>query len=440
MTEPLTSEFVREKPLNLLIRGGRVVDPSVGVDAIRDVWVKDGLIQRVGEKLDVPEGATLMEAQGLIVAPGLVDMHVHLREPGGEGSETIESGTRAAAAGGVTSVLAMPNTHPPVDNVSGVRFVLRRAFESGHVRVWPSGAITQGRAGEALAEIGSMVEAGCVAFTDDGDSVPSSGLLRRALEYAKVFDALVIEHSEDRSLMNGGVMNEGALATRLGLKGIPRQAESIAVARNIALAELTGARLHLAHVSTKASVDLLRSAISRGLPVSGEVTPHHLFLTEEAILTWGTHAKMNPPLRSEEDRQAVLEALREGVLGVIATDHAPHSRSAKEQEFAAAPFGIIGLETLLPLVVTHLVLPGLLSWTEALRRLSTTPAQLLKIPVGQLKVGTWADLIVIDYTREKSVGPFQSRSRNSPFMGQKLRGFSTLTLVGGRRVWREEGL
>jgi dihydroorotase len=382
----------------------------------------------------------VLDAKGLIVAPGLVDIHVHLREPGNEGAETIESGTLAAAAGGVTSVVAMPNTNPPIDSGTGIRFVLRRAAETAHVRVWPSGSITLGRAGEKLAEIGGMVQAGAVAVTDDGNSVPDTQLLRRALDYAKMFEVTVIEHAEDKSLMGDGVMNEGALATRLGYKGIPRQSESIAAARNIALAELTGAHLHLTHISTRETVELVRRAKKKGLRVTADCTPHHFTLTEDAVVRCGTNAKMNPPLRADDDRRALIEGLVDGTIDAIATDHAPHTRASKEQEFSAAPFGVIGLETLLPLTVTQLIEPGHLSWTEAIRRLATNPAKVLSLPVGHLGEGAPADLVVIDPAEERTVTGFSSRSQNSPFLGWTLRGFPQLVLVEGRVILRREAL
>ncbi|MBI4395625.1 MAG: dihydroorotase, partial [Elusimicrobia bacterium] len=419
-------------------RGGRVVDPANRRDEVLDVLVDGDRIARVAKSIPAGDNVTVLDAQNLIVAPGLVDMHVHLREPGNEGAETIESGTLAAAAGGVTSVLAMPNTTPPVDNVSAIRFILRRAEELGAVRVWPAGAITQGRAGENLSEIGAMVRAGCVAITDDGASVPNSKVLRRAMEYAKIFDLLIIEHAEDKALKSDGSMNEGPLATRLGHKGIPNQAESIAVARDIALAELTGARLHVQHVSARETVELIRQAKGRGVRVTAEVTPHHLTLTEEAILEYGTDAKMNPPLRSKADRDALVEGLADGTLDCIATDHAPHSRASKDQEFSAAPFGIIGLETLLPLTVTHLIEPGFLSWPEAIRRLSLNPARILKLPFGHLSEDAPADVVVIDPKEERKISSFASRSQNSPFLGWTLRGFPQTVLVGGHVVFQRE--
>lgn len=424
----------------MLIRHGRLIDPAHHRDGEFDLLIEAGKVARVGKSLTPPAGAQVLDAKGMIVAPGLIDIHVHLREPGNEGAETIESGTRAAAAGGVTSVVAMPNTNPPIDDVSGIRFLLRRAAETAHVRVWPSGAITVGRAGEKLAEIGAMAGAGAVAVTDDGNSVPDTQLLRRALDYARMFDITVIEHAEDRSLMGDGVMNEGALATRLGHKGMPRQAESIAAGRNIALAELTGAHLHLTHISTRETVELVRQAKKKGLRVTADCTPHHFSLTEEAVVRYGPNAKMNPPLRAEADRRALIEGLADGTIDCIASDHAPHTRASKEQEFSAAPFGVVGLETLLPLTVTQLVEPGHLSWMEAIRRLTANPAKVLGLPVGDLGEGSTADVVIIDPTEERTLSGFSSKSMNSPFLGWTLRGFPQVVLVEGRVVLRREPL
>ena len=422
------------------IKGGRVIDPAHNRDEVIDLLVENGKVSRFGKSLPVPAGAHVFDATGLIVAPGLVDIHVHLREPGNEGAETIESGTLAAASGGVTSVVAMPNTQPPIDSGTGIRFVLRRAAETAHVRVWPSGSITLGRAGEKLAEIGGMIEAGAVAVTDDGNSVPDTQLLRRALEYAKMFEVTVIEHAEDKSLMADGVMNEGGLATRLGHRGIPRQSESIAASRNIALAGLTGAHLHLTHISTRETVDLVRQAKKKGFRVTADCTPHHFTLTEEAVVQCGTNAKMNPPLRTEDDRRALIEGLKDGTIDAIASDHAPHTRASKEQEFSAAPFGIVGLETLLPLTVTQLIEPGHLSWMDAIRRLATNPAKVLSLPVGDLSEGAPADIVIINPAEERTITGFSSKSQNSPFLGWTLRGFPQLVMVEGRVVLRREAL
>jgi dihydroorotase len=424
----------------LLIKGGRLIDPAHNRDEVLDLLVEGGRIARLGKNLVAPAGAQVLDATGLIVAPGLVDIHVHLREPGNEGAETIETGTLSAAVGGITSVVSMPNTQPAIDSGTGIRFVLRRAAETAHVRVWPSGSITLDRAGEKLAEIGGMVQAGAVALTDDGNSVPDAQLLRRALEYAKMFDVTVIEHSEDKSLMADGIMNEGPLATRLGHRGIPRQSESIAAGRNIALAALTGAHIHLTHISTRETVDLVRQAKKKGILVTADCTPHHFTLTEDAVVRCGTNAKMNPPLRAEEDRRALIEGLKDGTIDCIASDHAPHTRASKEQEFSAAPFGIVGLETLLPLTVTQLIEPGHLSWSEAIRRMATNPAKVLSLPVGDLAEGSPADIVIINPAEERTITGFSSKSQNSPFLGWTLRGFAQVVMVEGKLVLRREAL
>lgn len=426
--------------VTLLIKGGRLIDPAHNRDEVLDLLVEGGRIVRLGKNLTAPAGAQVLDAAGMIVAPGLVDIHVHLREPGNEGAETIETGTLSAAVGGITSVVAMPNTQPAIDSGTGIRFVLRRAAETAHVRVWPSGSITLERAGEKLAEIGGMVQAGAVALTDDGNSVPDAQLLRRALEYAKMFDVTVIEHSEDKSLMADGIMNEGPLATRLGHRGIPRQSESIAAGRNIALAALTGAHIHLTHISTRETVDLVRQAKKKGILVTADCTPHHFTLTEDAVVRCGTNAKMNPPLRAEEDRRALIEGLKDGTIDCIASDHAPHTRASKEQEFSAAPFGVVGLETLLPLTVTQLIEPGHLSWSEAIRRMATNPAKVLSLPVGDLAEGSPADIVIINPAEERTITGFSSKSQNSPFLGWTLRGFAQVVMVEGKIVLRREAL
>jgi dihydroorotase len=417
-----------------LIRGGRVVDPANGRDGEADVLIEGDKIARVGSNISAPAGAAVVEAKGKIVAPGLVDLCVHLREPGNEGAEDIGSGALAAAAGGVTSVAAMPDTVPQTDEESDIQFIHRRASEAAAARVWPVGALTKGEAPEHLAELGAMAMAGAVAASDAGQAIPHALLLRRALDYAKAFDLPVMLSAEDKSLAADGVMNEGPLATRLGHRGSPRQAEAVGLARAFALAELTGARLILGPLTTCEGVEALREAKRRGLAVAGWTAPHYLTLTEDAILEHGALAKVTPPLRTARDAEALIVGLADGTVDAIASDHSPQSRSAKEQEFAVAPFGMIGLETLLPLVVTRLVLPGRLSWLDAVRRLSAEPARLLKLPVGTLAEGAPADVVVIDPAEERKVSSFRSKSRNSPFFGATLRGFATAVFVGGRPV------
>ncbi len=425
----------RRKPL--LIRGGRVVDPRNRRDETADVLIEGRHIQQVARGLKAPSDAEVLDASGLWVTPGLIDIHVHLREPGQEEKETIGSGTAAAVLGGFTAVACMPNTVPPLDNVSQIQFVRMKADSEGYCHVYPVGAITKGQDGQELTEIGAMVRAGCVAISDDGKDVANSKLFRRALEYAKTFDLPVIDHCEDPDLAKGGVMNEGELAAVLGLKGIPRQAEYIMVARNIALCELTGARVHLAHLSTKESVALVREAKKRGLPVTGETAPHYFSLTEKAVEGYNTNAKMNPPLRTEADRQAILEGLADGTLEVIASDHAPHTPAQKGREFDFAPFGIIGLETTLGLTLGELVGKKVLSPLQAIAALSEAPARILNLPGGHLSPGAPADVTLIDPQARYTVSEFASKSRNSPFVGWTLQGKAVTTLVGGTLVARD---
>lgn len=419
----------------LLIKGGHVVDPRQNLDQISNVLIENGRVLAVGSHLDTPARTPVIDAEGKVVAPGLVDVHVHLREPGGEAKETITTGTRAAAAGGVTSVVSMPNTNPPMDNIADIQFVIARAQAEGSARVFPTGTISKERKGQELSEIGSMVRVGCVAITDDGSGVLNSQLFRRALEYAKGFDLIVMEHNEDANLMGNGVMNEGPLATRLGLAGIPRQAEYTMVARNIALAELTGAKLHLTHMSVKESVDLIRRAKQKGVRVTADVTPHHLVLTEEAVAEYMANAKVNPPLRTADDVQALRAGLKEGVIDCIASDHAPHTQAEKAQEFNAAPFGLIGLETMLPLIVTELVKPGFLTLSDMIARMSSLPAQIFKLPVGSLAPGALADVVIFDPEAKQTFTHFMSRSQNSPFLGWPLYGVVERTLVAGQTVF-----
>jgi dihydroorotase len=418
-----------------LIKGGRVIDPRQHLDQVTNILIENGRVHSIGAHLNAPSSTLTVEAEGKVVAPGLIDVHVHLREPGEESKETISTGTQAAAAGGVTSVVSMPNTNPPMDNVSDIQFVIGRAEHEGWVRVYPTGTISKGREGTELSEIGAMVRVGCVAITDDGAGVMNSQLLRRALEYAKTFGLIVMEHCEEAQLAADGVMNEGPLATRLGLKGIPRQAEYCMVARDIALAELTGGRLHLTHISVKESVDLIRGAKERGLHVTADVTPHHLVLTEEAVTEYKANAKVNPPLRTQGDVDALRQGLKEGVIDCIASDHAPHTHSEKYQEFNNAPFGLIGLETMLPLMVTELVKPGVLSLSDMILRMSDIPARIFKLPGGSLEPGSNADLVIFDPEAKQTFTHFVSRSQNSPFLGWQLYGVVERTLVSGETVF-----
>ncbi len=433
MNPPLLKSHVGR----FLICGGRVIDPRENVDRITNILVENGRVHSIGDHLNAPASVLTIDAAGKVVAPGLVDVHVHLREPGGESKETIATGTRAAAAGGVTSVVSMPNTTPPMDNVSDIQFVLSRAAQEGSARVYPTGTISKAREGQEMSEIGAMTRVGCVAITDDGSGVMNAQLFRRALEYTKTFDIPVMDHCEDHQLSAGGVMNEGALATRLGLKGIPRQAEYCMAARDIALAELTGGKLHLTHISTKETVDLVRQAKEKNLRVTADVTPHHLVLTEDAVAEYMANAKMNPPLRTQADVQALRQALKEGVIDCIATDHAPHTQAEKAQEFNTAPFGLIGLETALPLIVSELVKAGLLTLPEMISRMSDIPARIFKLPAGTLQPGSAADIVIFDPDAKQTFTHFVSRSQNSPFLGWQLHGVIERTFVGGQTVFEK---
>ncbi len=379
----------------------------------------------------------VFDAGGLVVCPGFIDMHVHLREPGREDAETIATGTAAAAKGGFTSICCMPNTAPPNDSQSVTEFIRDRARQAGLVSVYPIGAISKGLKGEELAEIAELARAGCVAVSDDGRPVMNAALMRRALEYTSMFGLPVIAHEEDLHLAEGGVMHEGRVSTELGLKGIPPEAEAVMVARDILLAEQAGGRLHIAHVSTAAAVRLIREAKARGVAITGEATPHHFTLTDEAVRGFSPNAKMNPPLRSAEDVKAIQDALADGTLEVIATDHAPHTVQEKEQEFDAAPFGIVGLETALGLIISRLVLPGVLTLPQAIAALTLHPARVLGLPTGRLTPGTDADITIIDPAKTWTVDvtQFASRSHNSPFHGWTLTGEVVATLVRGRVVW-----
>jgi dihydroorotase len=425
----------------ILIRGGRVIDPSRRADDIADVYVSDGRIASVGRNIAGEDGAEVIEAGGKVVAPGLIDLHVHLREPGFEDLETIATGAMAAAAGGFTAVCAMPNTDPPLDNQGAIGFVVSQAQRAGKARVYPIGTISVGQKGEKLSEFGELMSAGAVAVSDDGKPVMNSHLMRTALEYARTFGIPVADHCEEITLAHAGAMHEGIVATRLGLKGIPAAAEEIHVARDIILSELTGGHIHLCHMSTRGSVDLIRRAKDKGLKVTAEVAPHHFTLTHEACEGYNTNAKMNPPLREEADVEALQGALKDGTIDVIATDHAPHHYDAKEREFDQAPNGIIGLETSFGLAMTQLVRPGLVSLPDLLYRMSTLPAQLFHLPGGTLAVGAPADLAILDPDAEWTVDPgrFYSKSRNTPFGGRRLFGLAEVTIVRGKVVYRRDG-
>ena len=421
--------------MTILIRGGQVINPG-RFNAVADVLIEDGKIAAVGGNLTAPRGATILDMKGRLVLPGFVDLHVHFREPGFEYKETIQSGAAAAVAGGFTTVCCMPNTSPVNDNQAITEFMLDRARAAGLANVLPIGAITKGSEGKELAEIGDLRRAGCVAISDDGRPVMNSLVMRRAMEYALAFDLPVIDHCEDLHLAEGGCMNEGLVSTELGLPGIPAAAEDVMVARNVALAELTGARLHLAHISTEGSVRMVREAKSRGIKVTAEACPHHFSITEEVVRGYNTHAKMNPPLRTWKDVQAIKEGLRDGTIDAIATDHAPHATQEKQQGFTEAPFGIVGLETAWPLTLA-LVEDGILSIESAVEKLSTAPAKAFGLSKGTLAVGADADVVVADPQEPWEVDPakFRSKSRNTPFAGWKVKGRVRTTIVGGRVVF-----
>jgi dihydroorotase len=420
--------------MNIIIKNGHVIDPANKVDDKLDILISDGKISKLGKTGSVSSpDAQVVDAAGKLVVPGLIDMHVHLREPGFEYKETIATGTAAAKAGGFTSVCCMPNTNPVNDNRSVTEFILSQAAKDASARVFPIGAITKGSKGEELSEMGELRAAGCVAVSDDGRPVMNAAIMRRAMEYARVFDLLVISHCEDSSLSAKGVMHEGFVSTELGLRGIPRSAEDVMTARDISLAELTGARVHIAHVSTAGSVDLLRAAKARGVKVTAETCPHYFSLTDEAVRGYNTMAKMNPPLRTAEDVAAIKAGLKDGTIDVIATDHAPHGTDEKSGEFDYAPFGIVGLETALGLSF-QLVKEKVLTLQELISKLSLNPASVLKIEKGTLQPGADADITVIDpdieWTVEASL--FKSRSKNTPFNGSRLKGKAVRTIVGGR--------
>jgi dihydroorotase len=415
----------------LRIAGGRVIDPSQGIDSVTDLWLRGDRVVGLGAQ---PLSADrVLEAAGKIVCPGLIDMHVHLREPGREEDETIATGTAAALQGGVTSVACMPNTEPPLDSQASAEFVYLQAQRAGNANVFPVGAITKGRKGVELAEIGGLVDGGAVAFTDDSAPIVSAEVMRRAMEYCRMFDRAVLSHAEDAELSKGGLMNEGFESMRLGLRGIPAAAEEVLVYREIALAALTGARVHILDVSTAGSVELIRRGKERGVRVTGEACPHYFTLSDKQLRTFDSNYKVSPPLRTEEDVQALLAGLRDGTLEVIASDHAPHAPEKKMRELDQAPNGVIGLETLLPVCIKALIEPGHLSWPGLLEKLTINPARVLGIDRGTLKPGAVADVTVIDPEAEWTIEPakFRSKSRNCPFAGWRVRGWAETVLVGG---------
>ncbi len=414
-----------------LITGGRVICPDRGIDGKLNVLLEGGAVKELTEAR--PHADEVIDAAGRIVSPGLIDMHVHLREPGKEDEETIASGSAAAVAGGFTSVACMPNTQPTADNEASCEFVSLQAERAGLANIYPIGAITKGRKGEELAEIGQLSRGRAVAFSDDGSPVRNADIMRRGLEYTRMFGKAVIEHCEDMDLSGGGVMNEGLLSTILGLPGIPAASEEVAIARNIILAALTRGKLHIAHVSTAGGVELIRTAKSRGVTITAEVTPHHFTLTDECVRMYDPVYKMNPPLRTAADVAALCGGLRDGTIDVIVSDHAPHSTEETQLEFSLAPFGVIGMESLLPVAITELV-GNVLDWPKLIAKLTTNPARVLGIPKGTLRPGADADVTIIDPDVAWTIDAnrFKSKSRNCPFHGRQVRGRAVRTIVGGK--------
>ena len=429
--------------MSMMLKGGRVIDPAAGRDGAFDVLIEDGRIARIGKDLPV-NGAEVFEmAPGWIVAPGLIDIHVHLREPGQEHKETVASGTRSAVAGGFTAVACMPNTDPVNDHAGITQFILKKAADANLARVYPIGAVSLGSRGEQLAELGEQKAAGCIAFTDDGRPVATALLMRRALEYAGMLGVPIIDHCEDPSLKGDGVVHEGYVASALGLRGIPGVAESVMVERDVSLAELTGGHVHIAHMSARESIRAVRAGKERGVRVTCEVAPHHFVLTDEALdgeVKYDTNLKMNPPLRGAADRDAMLEGIADGTVDVIATDHAPHHADEKSMEFDRAPFGIVGLETAVPIVFDRLVHTGKIPLRRMIELLSVNPARLINVPGGTLAEGAPADVTVLapDLAVTVDAAALRSKSKNTPFGGWQLRGGVIATIVGGRVVYRNE--
>ncbi|MEP6756786.1 MAG: dihydroorotase [Chthonomonadales bacterium] len=419
----------------LILQNGRIVDPSQNVDRVADLVIEDGKVSSIVDA-KTGTGDTLRDCTGLVITPGLIDIHVHLREPGFEYKEDIESGTRAAAAGGFTAVCCMPNTNPSIDTAAVVRQILERAEQVGSARVYPIGGLTRNMAGDHLSEIADLISVGACAISDDAFPIQNAETMRRGMEYCAQFGVVLMTHNEDQALTHGGAMNEGYNSTVMGVPGIPRVSEDIAVARNIMLAKLTGCKLHLLHISTAGTVELLRRAKADGITVTGESGPHYWALTDDATRGYNTNAKMNPPLRTAEDNAAIIEGLRDGTIDAIATDHAPHANYEKEQEFDRAPFGILGLETCFPVTYMKLVKTGVLTLNQAIDKMSCVPARLLGLQGGTLAPGSVADVTVLDLNKKWTITPesIHSKSKNTPFIGWEMEGGAAFTVVGGKII------
>lgn len=427
--------------MKILIRNGHLIDAKSKINGVFDLLIEDGIIKEIGHDIDISNG-DVIDATGKLVLPGFVDVHCHLRDPGFEYKEDIESGTRSAARGGFTSIACMPNTNPVIDSEAMVKYIINKAKQDGVVNVFPIGAISKGQKGEELSEIGELKFAGAIAVSDDGKPVKSSSLMKKALQYAATFDMTVISHCEEMDLAEDGVMNEGYQSTILGLKGIPSAAEEIMVSRDLILAEYTKTPVHIAHISTELSVDLVRNAKKRGVKVTAETCPHYFSLTEEACENFNTNAKINPPLRTKRDKEAIIEGLKDGTIDIIATDHAPHHIDEKKVEFNVASNGIVGFETALPLTITNLVKPGHLTFEQLVEKMCVNPSKVLSLNKGTLEIGRAADVVIIDAEEENviDINKFESKSKNSPFHGFKLTGSVYYTIVNGKVVVREKVL
>ncbi|MCK4941859.1 dihydroorotase [candidate division WOR-3 bacterium] len=417
---------------SILIKKTRVIDPASKLDAERDILIRDGKVAKIGKEIR-DRKARAINAKGMIATPGLIDLHCHLRDPGRPDEETIESGSQSAVAGGFTSICCMPNTEPPIDNEGIVNYIYKEAARVGLCKVFPIGTITKGRSGKELSEFGELLNAGAKGFSDDGDSVSDNSVFRHALEYSKVFDVPIFEHPIDNSLAQYGLMNEGVVSTRLGLKGSPAIAEEVTVARDLMLAKFTGARLHLCHISTKGAVELIRKAKKQGVRVTCETCPHYFFFNDEVLESFDANYKVNPPIRSEEDRQAIIQGLKDGTIDCIATDHAPHCQAEKELEFASAPYGMIGFETAISMIVMELIDKQKMSWLDVISKLTVNPAEIIQEKTGSISPGTAANITLIAPGKKWTVteDEIRSRSKNTPFLGKEIKGRVTNVIVRG---------